>query len=383
MRKEILSLGFSQFHELCRRVNSQDSFSDDRKNIFRNEVYELSRAFLAIDINSLSPQEIYDHDSRMKTFREWMLALDSSNGYTLSREMRAVLDNLCSLWVDDPEKFIFSATDGSFAITRYSKLVSSWDMVADNYGKLYGVRPSYQIITITTPKQLCSDFFFIGSLYHEMGHFVTAYYNIVDKVRDRIKKRLADPAEKDKIENEYFPRIQKAVKPDGTIDEAYRDRILENHIDEYISDLFGTQYLGIHIGNHIEYISFGYYDVDSDSHPSPIKRQNLKEAFLKNDKSNFLLQDIIAEFNDIGRPLKKRWVTPADLSNLEKGNPITVNNEDELHSLFIVAWDVFLRGSKKMDKLNGNPEGTLSQHEFYIKLNDAVKQSIHLYFKLP
>ena len=379
MRKEILDLGFAQFHNLCKSVCAMPPFSDSRKNALRECLLKLSEAFLNIDTNSLDINGIYSHDVNMKRIREWMLALDGRNGYTLSREMRFVIDNLCAQWVDDPEKFIFAATDGSFSLTRYSKKISSWDMVADNYYNDYHVEIPYQIVTIRTPKQLCSDFFFAGSLYHEMGHFVDAYYNITDEVLQRIKKRLSTESEKDRIYNEFFPHIKTAINKDGTEDESIRDKILEAHIGEYIADIFGTQYLSMHIGNHIEYNSLGYYDVDSDSHPSPIRRANMKVAFLNDDTSNFVMTDIKDVFKDSGHPLSLKIHRITNNRELIKGSPIDICNDAELHSIFYLGWEIYFAGRSNMEFVNSMPPNSMTQHDFYCRLNNAVRESIKLY----
>lgn len=376
MRPEILSLGFVQFHNTCQHLC--ETASDTRKAKFCQELSKLSDSFLAYDVNHLSPSDISSIKNNLDFLGQWALALDKRNGYTLSHEMRTTMDNLCQLWVKDSDKYIFAATDGDFAINRY---VSSWDVLMDSIEKIYGLRFSHQLVTFTVPKHLCNDFLFVSILYHEMGHFVDNYYNISDEVVQRIKKRLTNVTEEERIRTEFFPIVQSVydnVKGEYK-DEKKRDEFILKHVGEFVSDLFGAQYVGLHIVNHIELNRHGSYDIFHETHPSPNARASLVNAFLKNDKSNLLLTDILDTFTATGLELKNRYVRPTDAANLEKGQPIAIKNDDELHSTFQLGWSVFFKGAKAMDAACGNASGTTSDYEFYLRLNEALQLSIRNY----
>lgn len=231
------------------------------------------------------------------------------------------------------------------------------------------------------PKPLFNDFLFVSIIYHEMGHFVDNYYNISDEVARRIKNRLSEPKEEERIRKEFFPIIQLTYDETKGVytDEKKRDEYIDAYIGEYVSDLFGAQYVGKHIINHIELNREGTYNLNHESHPSPIARASLIAAFLEDDKSNFLLADILDSFVATGLELKNLYVRPADAANLEKGQPLTIRDDDELHSLFQLGWEVYFKGPRAMDTACGNSPGTTSQYEFYTKLNEAMRQSIRNY----
>ena len=377
MRPDILSLGFVHFQETCQSISSI-AFSDSRKKVFCNELKKISDIFLTYNVAGFSSIDLMEKKSELDFLWQWALALDNRNGYTLSHEMRATMDNLCSAWVKNSDKFIFAATDGDFAMNPY---VSSWDVLMDAFEKCYGLRFSHQLVTFTVPKHLFDDYLFSSIIYHEMGHFVDNYYNVSDEVVRRLKNRLSCGAEEKRIRTEFFPEIQSVYDAAKGVytDEKVRDQILFSYVGEYISDLFGAQYLGLHIINFLEFNRHGTYHICTKTHPSPKARASLVSAFLSGDVSNFLLSDILDSFKATGLDLKNRYVRPADAANLEKGQPITITNDEELHSLFQLGWEVYFKGAKAMDAACGKTIGATNQYDFYQKVKGAMKQSIRSY----
>lgn len=379
LRPGILTLAVTHFNEVCQSLKGQGAYSNPRKTQFRDELVRISDTLSKCDFYQMSPDAI----KALKTyvtvlFMPWAMALDTRNAYTLSHEMRRMMDNLCRQWVPDPDKFVFTSADGNFSCVRYD---SDWDLLMDNIERIYGVKPSYQLIMFNIPKHLNEDFLFVGSLYHEMGHFVDAYYNIWDRVYQKIIARFGSPADALKIRGEYFPIIGQTYEGDTCKDGSRRNKFLVAQIKEYIADLFATQYLGCHRGNHIEYVAAGLYDRPDDEHPSPECRWAMEEAFMKDDRSNFVYADIADEFAATGHPLTIRTVKPADSDALDKGEPLAIYNDDELHSLLWYGWEVYLKGPQTMAVAQGTPGVVLSQYDFYKRLNTAIKQSISNYLK--
>ena len=377
MRPEVLSLGASHFQRVCEALKAQDSFSDTRKTQFRQDLVSICYNLMKYDFMRDPTWLIKTHGDYLRAiFLPWAMALDMRNAYTLSQEMRAILDNLCRLWVNDYDKFIFTAADGNFSCGRYA---SDWDVLMDNIYQLYKVRPSYQLVMFRIPKHLNNDFLFVGSLYHEMGHFVEAYYDITERVLDRIKIRLGTPTEEVQIRDIYFPFIKTTYENDICTNVVLREKILREQISEYVSDLFGTQYLGLHIGNHIEYVASGHYNIHDREHPSPICRRKMEESFLNDDRSNFVYADIFDEFAASNHPLRIRFVRPQHYSILDKGDALELQNDEELHSLLWYGWEVYLRGPQAMANAQGNPTKVLSNYEFYLTINEAIRESIKRY----
>jgi len=379
LRPEILTLAASHFYEVCCELRKQGSYTNPQKTQFRDELAEIGNGVMRWDFSKCTPPIFEAHHVYVKNIlMPWAIALDQRNAYTLSSEMRKMMDNLCSMWIGDSSNYAFSADDGAFACARYS---SDWGVLMSNFEFLYGIKPSCQLVMLKVPKHLHEDFLFIGSLYHEMGHFVDAYYNIWDRVYQKTLARLKTPAEYARIRGELFPIIEQTYEGDVCKDENRRNKFLTAQIKEYIADLFATQYLGCHRGNHVEYISAGFYDKPDDEHPSPECRWAIEEAFMNDDRTNFLYADISDEFVATGHPLTLKMVKPTDYAALDKGEPMTVQNEEELHSVLWYGWEVYLRGPQAMAKAQGPSGVELSQYDFYQKLNSALKQTIGNYLK--
>lgn len=377
LRPEILTLAVAHFHEVCQLLKGQGAYSNPQKTQFRDELTEIGNNVMSWDFSKCAPKIFEAHHIYVKNIlMPWAMALDQRNAYTLSSEMRKMMDNLCSMWIGDSANYAFSADDGAFACARYS---SDWGVLLSNFELLYGVKPSCQLVMLKVPKHLHEDFLFVGSLYHEMGHFVDAYYNIWDRVYQKTIARLGIPAEFARIKSDFFPIIEQTYDGDNCKDEISRNKFLSSQIKEYIADLFATQYLGCHRGNHVEYVTAGFYDRPDDEHPSPECRWAMEEAFIKNDRSNFLYADISDEFAATGHPLTLKMVKPADYAALERGEPMTVQNEEELHSVLWYGWEVYLRGPQAMAKAQGPSAVVLSQYDFYQRLNSAIKQTIGNY----
>ena len=380
LRPEILALAISHYYKVCCELKTQGSYSNSQKTLFRDELAEIGNILIKLDIVSCHPDYYRAHHVYLRNLlMPWAMALDTSNTYTLSQEMRRLMENLCTKWITDANNYAFSADDGAFACARYT---SDWGLLLSNFELLYGVKPSCQLVMIKVPKHLHEDFLFIGSLYHEMGHFVEAYYNIADRVCQKIITKLNNSgAEEQQIRHCYFPIIQRTYDGDKCKDVSKRNHYLLAQIKEYIADLFATQYLGCHRGNHIEYVMADSYDKPDDEHPSPECRWAMEEAFMKDDRSNFVYADISDEFEAVGKPLTIKIVKPVDYASLDKGEPMSIQSDDELHSLLWYGWEVYMRGSQAMEAAQGNPKDVFSRYDFYKKLNGAIKQSIGYYLK--
>lgn len=367
MRKNLLNLGFAQLHNLCKSAESSKS-SDPRKQLFKERLCELSKAFTNIDAISLDDANFQIHYKNHKFFFDFATALDPHNGYTLSKEMRQTLDDLLKCWIDNPEHYIISVTDGNFAINSY---YDDWFSLNKFIETLYGVTFDHILLTIYVPKHLHDDFFHASVLYHEIGHFVDAYHNVYIDVIEYLKIIMADPNENKRIIDNYFPYINS----NESIDERGQNEIIKNHCREMVADVFGAQYVGEYILSHIEYNRYGTYEISSSTHPSPQIRKLIISDFL-NGKSNDIIELITKCFARKGLSIEKRYIG-FDMDNLQKGEPINLTNSIELHSIIYNLWTTYLSGKEQIIKHRGE---IISNHQFYNLLNNAVKTSIHNYF---
>lgn len=382
MKPEVLALSIVQFHKLCSEFsNTEQQHSDARKNRFKQRLMDVSSRFLNHNIHNLTEADIKDIDHNLKIFWPWATALDCKNGYTLSKETRGILDNLCKLWIPDNDKYIFAATDGDFAICRNA---SDWKVLADSIRRIYNVDFQCYLVTFYTPKHLKDDYLFIGTVYHEFGHFYVEYNNLTDAVAQKVKDEIDSgrPYGKE-LFTTWFEAIELAKDVAGNIDVKKRDAIIDSQTEEYMADLFGAQYLGEHLTTHIESNRQGRMDQKSESHPTPIRRNQLIAEFYdySNHKDNQFLKWILDAFNSEVEPLKKRFLS-MDSAPLYAGKEITISTDEELHSIFHLAWDVYLQMMSPRHDASGNIVPAPIDHKIYTQVNESVRQSIATYLKI-
>lgn len=382
MKPEVLALSIVQFHKLCSEFSKpEQQHSDARKNTFKQGLIDVSLRFLHHNIHSLSESDISNIDNDLKIFWPWATALDCKNGYTLSKETRGILDNLCKLWIPDYDKYIFAATDGDFAFRRNA---SDWKLLADSIRLIYNVDFQNYLVTFYIPKHLKDDYLFIGTVYHEFGHFYVGYNNMADSIAQKVKDCIdkGEPYSKDLL-SIWFEAIEMAKDEKGNIDSKKRDFIIDSQTEEYMADLFGAQYLGFHLTEHIESNRQGRMSVMSITHPTPDKRNQLIREFydFDNYKNNQFLQWIIDEYQYYGKPLQKR-VQNLDPSQFVARQPMVLNNDDELHSVFHLAWKVYIQQMSPRKDASGKLIVSPIDHQIYSNINEAVRQSIANYLHL-
>lgn len=87
---------------------------------------------------------------------------------------------------------------------------------------------------------------------------------------------------------------------------------------------------------------------------------------------------IIEAFNGEVNHLQKRFL-PLDPAPLKAGNLIAISTDEELHSNFHLAWDVYLQQMAPRYDAASNVVPQPIDHNVYINLNDTVRQSIATY----
>ena len=371
-RPDLLALDESHFHEVCKAVNNKDN-TDPRKNLFKQDLLNLSECLLAEDIYSMPEPKIKDRLSVLGLFLNWALALDSRNGYTLSKPMRLLLDNLCEKWIPEHDKYVFAVTDGDYSVQRY---VSGVELTPENVKNLFGVEFSHQLVIFRVPKHLAGDFLYSCVLYHEMGHFVDSYHNISCQIFNDITTGLGNGSLTNIFLNEFFPYSLRFVGVDWKLFNA----CLLKHTGEYVADLFGAQYVGKNICNLMESLCHVNYGLDDIEHPSPNLREKMVSDFVNGVTTNRLLNMIVAEFSSKTLVLKPRFKVLSDEAKLKTGEPLSIGDDDELHSIINLGWEVYFSKASTMESLMGLPSNSIDNYSFYNKINEGIRVSIENYF---
>lgn len=371
-RPDLLALNLSHFHELCKAV-STIHFTNPKKIGFQNDLYKLSEKLLEEDVYAMTPPEVYDRLALVNFFQQWALAFDGRSAYTLTREMRGVIENLCAHWIPESDKYVFALTDGGFSVLPYD---TGWDIMIENVKNAFNVKFAHQLVLFRVPKQLAGDFLYSSVLYHEMGHFIDSYYNISEQVF----KSICDKQKNNQLPGDFVPKYFPFILNVASGNPTLVDKCLKKQIGEYVADVFGAQYVGEHICNLMESAACGKYDNHDFEHPSPNYRERMVRDFMSCSSANLVLNEILEKFSDCGLELKNRQVPIADAEKIRMGEVLDIKDDDELHSIIGLGWEVYFNKPTTMESKIGLPPGSIDKHSFYKRINSSIKESIRQYF---
>jgi hypothetical protein len=216
----------------------------------------------------------------------------------------------------------------------------------------YGVSINSRLIRIAFPKSRIRDYFALSVLYHELGHFVDNKFQVSELIYN-------------KINSSRSKKLREILNNNV--------RFFQNHIREYVADLFASQYVGTSFFNQIEYLSFSEWDYDSDvqTHPSFLKRKKVVSDFLGRKKNPFVSLICSGFLQATGYDLEIRH----RLVDLNSRDPFPLSNMDDMgiHGLFpslsklligTPMTDIYSSQDKlkKFDILNNIVEKTIQNH---------------------
>ena len=155
-----------------------------------------------------------------------------------------------------------------------------------------------------------------------------------------------------------------------------------------MSDLFASQYVGVHVGNHRESLQHDKMDEFSESHPSSNQRMELINEFLKyqydptcKDPKSFILTLFEKEFSSIKRDLCILSKS-IDTTNLLSASSVKLHDSDELHSLLFNACNLYFEKVKAKTDASGAIIPETADYSIYHNINEGIKNSITEYFGL-
>lgn len=338
-----------------------NKYSDNRKQIFHEKLGKLFSDVIENYDFSL-PMDLVLCREVMNFFSRSINLLDNNTINVVPHEMIECLNVALKGWIDDYNKYIIVTTDGDYCIYLLGKSI---DVTYQNIKNLYGIDFSYKLVNVQLPKYLLRDYLTNVVLYHELGHFVDNHYKLTETIYPEILK-----IDRYELINSYFPFLAKSFTPDEI---RY---VLCNHIREFFADLFASQYVGSNCCNFLDYLAHDRPKaLFSPTHPSLFYRKKIVEDFL-NGVSNPVLDIIKNTVHTVtGKDLKVRFTNlpPDDFYNLV---PINITDEQELHSLFKLGWDVYLAGGEYFRDANAMSY-IPSQSEVYNIVNNLIEKSIN------
>lgn len=367
MRPEILKVNLVQLDNLAHYLSGA-TYTDEKKTEYRDTLLNWNEA---IQNKATIPMNDVEHGKLMQDMEllfTWMGEFVHSEQNQLPIELDRIINHLCTDWISTFDKFVIGISNGPFCVMQpNNNMTTLLDRIRLEYP---GVVFKRQLITIRLPKHLKDDLFNTVSILHEVGHFFAKEEKLPKLVWERIKKLFPSDPKLAQIIPNNFPWWVQGVQP--------TEQMIMDHIDEYIADLFGAQYVGTHILNYLDYAKAHCPDTIDSEHPSYNCRKTMVEAFVNDDKTNGLLNIIKEEFVTVGKELSYKRAILSDASFLNS-KPMPISNDKELFSTFGLAWDILLRGRTCMEAVIGT---SISERDFYNNLNTSLRETIKEYYKL-
>ncbi|WP_424492735.1 hypothetical protein [Salinimicrobium sp. GXAS 041] len=323
-------------------------YSDKKKEQHYNELYDL---FCAIDqapkSGLISENELNIHFQILNYILNGLEYLDSSTLNNIPFEIVSCLEYVLDEWIVDKNFIIVTSLSNRHLEYLFSTYFNAelFSSLNEFIKEKYNLSITNRLIRITLPKSLSRDYLASMVLYHELGHFIDSELAVSTKF---IAKKYG------------FDKIN--------------DHISEfKHTKEYFADIFAAQYINDASNYFLERITPNGADLDNYSHPSLTKRKNTVEGFLEGTNIH-----ILKEFNNIlkyseNTTLKRRHkLIDEELSCFNKLIPENIESKEELHSVFKLAWDIWLNSDNNFLK-------NFSSKEKYNVINNLVEKTISNY----
>lgn len=347
------------------------NFADNDRNVLRDELVRYADAIYSLSGTEAASASKLQHAHYAHYITELMSFLEESFYITQNQEIEYVVKKIATSWNIDPHHNLFIFCQGDFAVRHYDITLFR------GLNRIYHFPLTKIPRIIFIPKSNYGDLLFTPILFHEVGHMVEYDSNIGAQVYTSLINKIKNTSKSTILKNYFYLDYEATVKSEAR---------LRSYIKEYVSDIFGSQYIGVHILHHLNCISTLNRDNNSETHPSYKSRKKLVNSFIAylsspvHATSDDFLQMIIDAFhNTAGIPDLANSITPLNMREIQCGNVLVLNNQKELTSIFIAAWEAVLSGINTVERLRGIPNGSLTRLNYYESINNAVKHSIDNY----
>lgn len=320
------------------------SFPVQEKEIFRIELLKICDFILAINAPAdFSPLTREEYDSYADLCLKWTERLILSNEYRLNPEMAYCIEQLVSKWNVHKEKKLVVFTLGNFQVLKI-KREDNKDYIEylETMSLRTGIPQTYEPVFIRVPDEYKDQMLTNVPLFHEVGHFVDRDNSVTDMVYDMIEDELTK-SKTSRFLREHFPRFINVELKDNQ--EA--EKIIRNHISEYIADVFGAQYAHEYILLPAKYV-VPEPAKDDDDHPSLDCRRRFVNVFIDYCKTGECSNPLLLAILEVLNLINKIELCPDQHSaNDLLSDQLTFQNNDELLSSFQVAWKAVILDSKR------------------------------------
>ena len=371
MKVQLLELHLSQL--LCAWSKSKhNKYSDKNKNLYHDGLRQLIKKLTDDDFSILPVSEL---DIRKKIIDFIFKSLEFLNQSTLNEfpiEIVECLNVALKDWLDTDDFIIVTSLNNDLLSYSFDPAIAFDLHLFFIIQNTYGVEFKKKLLQINLPQSLSRDYLANVVLYHELGHFIEIKYQIAKPLAIDIMNRIAAgsilPGEL-LILKTYFPYID-----DFTINFDYRRLQVYVHLREYFSDIFASQYISKCSNYYLEYITNGN-TIHNNSHPSTTNRIKLVNDFIENNPNYLIsLLNNATLSTTITKSLYIRYVD-VNFDEFFKLLPIVIENENQLSSLYIKAWELW-NGYNNDFENNNNIVVELKPSKRYEIINNLIEKSI-------
>lgn len=367
MKPQLLNLNLSQLIRVWSK-SKDNSYSDKREQEFHDCLEDLFHRLKEERFELMNEDEKKEIRNIIFFFQNSLELLDSNTINCIPFELIECLRTASADWLSDHEQYIILTSYGRYAFVFPEDISLIYHIIESRYG----IKFKRKLIQIRLPKYLFRDYLTNVVLYHELGHFVDTILKITPTLTESFfNNYLAKtPNVIDELYH-YFPFLD---SPDYL--DNYKRHVMTNHIREYFSDVFASQYIGNFVNEYLIYLGEENAFSISETHPSLSNRVGFVTKFLEDDSNNFILS-LMKEVVDrvSGEKLKKRFVElePTDFLNL---TPHVISEKSHLHSLFKLGWEIWLNQADQF-KIKNNMSDELLPSQIYTIINNLIEKSIN------
>lgn len=350
-------------------------YSDHNKELYHQQLGDLIHNLTKEDFSALSDIDLGFRKRIIDFIFKGLEFLDKSTLNAFPVEIVECLNVALNDWIDSNDYIIVTSLNNSLSSFSFVPSLDFQDPLLHYIKNNFSVGFKKRLIQINLPKSFSRDYFANVVLYHELGHFVDLQY----KISEALSKVLFNKYKLNQLSTQavadvqfFFPYISLSDYSDIT-----KFNLIRQHLGEYFSDVFASQYIGECSNYYLDYITNNGAGT-SNTHPSTINRIKLVNDFIEGNK-NFIIDSLVDATQQITntRTLTKRF-NRIKSKNFLQLLPVEISHSNQLSSLYILGWELWQNYNQDFEK-NNSMNYTLKASKRYEIINNLIEKSISNY----
>lgn len=375
MEAKFLQLHFSQLQSEWATAK-YNNYSDLRKREYHNNLSKIIGFLESEDFSKFSPLEIKQRYYVVFFVFKSLEFLNNSTSSSMPFEIVAVLEEALNEWIPTRDYIIVTSLINNNFGFSYDTSLMLLDFIYKEIDILYNIKFEKRLIQINVPNSTSRDYLASVVLYHELGHFIDRKFEIsrvlyIEILTAIVSGKLSSDEMADIVK--YFPYLSNVNLAKWFLSNYFQGNKFENHIAEYLCDLFGSQYIKECSNAYVLYLTCDQA-IDSATHPSSINRSSFVEDFLTGNKK-YLIEKYKQTIYLITKQEVKLRTESFKSEDFENFLPVDIERPQQLHFLFVYGWSVWLSDWSKIKSFN-RLSFDLPQDKVYAIINGLIEKSI-------